>query len=90
MTKSEAEVAVALNNELLYIAIEVAFSDNRVVNYQREALVAASKHHPTSHTCLLLVSAAGGSAGLGANWMNISIVLAPEYSLSLSSSCNDN
>ena len=42
MTKSEAEVAVALNNELLDIAIEVAFSDNRVVNYQREALVVAS------------------------------------------------
>ena len=90
LTKSEAEVAVALNNELLDIAIEVAFSDNRVVNYQREALVAASKHRPTSLPCLLLVSAAGGSAGLGANWMNISIVLAPEYSLTLSSSCNDN
>ena len=52
LTKSEAEVAVALNNELLDIAIEVAFSDNRVVNYQREALVAASKHRPTSLPCL--------------------------------------
>ena len=84
MTKSEAEVVASkLNNELLDIAIEVAFSDNRIVKYHTEALVVASKHRLTSLPCLLLVSAAGGSAGLGANWMNISIVLAPEHSLSL-------
>ena len=83
MTKSEAEVVASkLNNELLDIAIVVAFSDNRIVKHT-EALVVASEHRLTSLPCLLLVSAAGGSAGLGANWMNISIVLAPEHSLSL-------